>query len=363
VSPSGPVEPGPGASRRDGAGRIAVGEVRRALVRCPNWLGDTVMALPAIRALAIGLRGAEIWCLGPWTDALLAEEPGIARRLGMASSLPGRLAQARDLRRARFDLAVLLTNSFETGLLAWLAGARWRLGYRADGRRLLLTHALALPEAPCHQVDQYLALLAPLGLPPGPAVPTLAPRPEVRASARRLLAEVGIGPGMPAVGIQLGAAFGPSKLWPPERLADLASRLDAHGVTTVFLGPSDARALLGQVEARMGRAARSLVGRDSPALLPAVLAELSALVASDSGPAHVAGAVGIPTVTLFGPTDPRLTAPRGPRATAIWRRPVCAPCFRPRCPIDHRCLRGVEVEDVVRTVLGQLAGSVPGSPE
>src|SRR5262249_35842586 len=160
-----------------------------------------------------------------------------------------------------------------------------------------------------------------------------------------------------------GAAFGPSKLWPPDRLADLATRLDTHGAMTVFLGSPDARAQLRQVEARMSRAPRSLVGRDSPALLPALLAEPSALVASDSGPAHVAGAVGIPTVTLFGPTDPRLTAPRGPRATAIWRRPVCAPCFRPRCPIDHRCLSSVEVEDVVRTVLEQLAESLPGRPE
>ena len=106
----------------------------------------------------------------------------------------------------------------------------------------------------------------------------------------------------------------------------------------------------------MSEPPRTLVGRDSPALLPALLAELDVVVAPDSGPAHLAAAVGVPTVTLFGPTDPRLTAPRGPKTAAIWTRPVCAPCFRPRCPIDHRCLRGVSVEEVVEAVLGRLAG-------
>ena len=332
-------------------------EVRRVLVRCPNWLGDTVMALPAIRALSGALAEAEIWCLGPWTKTLLAEEPGIARRLAVAPSLGGRLRQARELRRRpRFDLAVLLTNSFETGLLAWLAGARWRLGYAGHGRRPFLTHALREPGESRHQVDRYLALLEPLGVRASAVVPTLQPRTEARATARRLLGEVGVGPDTRVVGIALGAAFGPSKLWPPDRLADLAARLEARGVAAVFLGTAAAGGLLSAVGARMSEPPRTLVGRDSPALLPALLAELDVVVAPDSGPAHLAAAVGVPTVTLFGPTDPRLTAPRGPKTAAIWTRPVCAPCFRPRCPIDHRCLRGVSVEEVAEVVLGRLAG-------
>jgi heptosyltransferase II len=158
------------------------------------------------------------------------------------------------------------------------------------------------------------------------------------------------------VGIQLGAAFGPAKLWPAERLAGLAGRIEATGVPAVFLGSADASPLLAAVGAHMTRAPRSLVSLDTPALLPALLGELTVLVTPDSGPAHLAAAVGVAVVTLFGPTDPRLTAPRGPRVTPIWRKPSCAPCFRPRCPIDHRCLTEVSEEEVARTVLGVLSG-------
>lgn len=344
------------------AATIRPQEIRRVLVRCPNWLGDTVMALPTIRTLVGLCPRAELIAVGPWIEPLLAAEPGVTRRAPVPSTFAARLRQALALRREAIDLAVLLTNSFETALLARVSGARWRLGYQGDGRRPLLTHPLPLPDAPRHQVDRYLGLLVPLGCPPGsePPPPTLSPSAHHRAEARRLLAEVGVGPGIVAVGLHLGAAFGPSKLWPIERLADLALQLGAAGMTAVFLGRPDAGPLLASVRHRMAKtgpaALKSLVGRDTPDLLPALLAELSALVAPDSGPAHVAAAVGVPVVALFGPTDPRLTAPRGRAVTAIWRRPSCAPCFQPRCPIDHRCLTAVGVDEVTEAVL-RLVGS------
>src|SRR5262249_54087136 len=138
--------------------------------------------------------------------------------------------------------------------------------------------------------------------------------------ARRLLEGVGIPADRRAVGIQLGAAFGPSKLWPVARLAELATRLEADGRPVVFLGAPDSVALLRAVEAARGRSVHSLVGGDSPAVLPALLAQLALLIAPDSGPAHVAAAVGTPVVTLFGPTDPRLTAPWGARESALWTK-------------------------------------------
>jgi ADP-heptose:LPS heptosyltransferase len=162
-----------------------------------------------------------------------------------------------------------------------------------------------------------------------------------------------------AVAVQLGAAFGPSKLWPAARLASLAAALERDGIPVVFLGGPTAGPLRDAVERAGGKPVRSLVGRDHPALLPALLARFALLVAPDSGPAHVAAAVGVPVVTLFGPTDPRLTAPLGP-GHALWRRPPCGPCFLPRCPIDHRCLRDLEVEEVlaaVRALHGTRAGA------
>jgi heptosyltransferase-2 len=335
---------------------IATGAIRRALVRLPNWLGDTVMALPTLRALRAALPAAELWCVGPWASDLLETEPGLARRLVTPSALGARLAQARRLRQAGFDLALILPNSFETALAAWLTKARWRVGYAGDGRAFLLTHALRPEDGPIHQVTAYQRLLAPLGLDRRAPAPTLTVDPARRSEARRLLDEAALPAGNPRVGLQLGAGFGPAKLWPPERIAMLASRLETRGIGAVLLGAPAAAPLAGRVQAAAGGTLPSLVGRDRPALLPALLSELDVFVGSDSGPAHVAAAVGVPTVTLFGPTDPRASAPVGPASQALWHPPPCAPCFRPECPIDHRCLRAIEVAEVEAAVVAALGG-------
>ncbi len=329
--------------------------VQRVIVRLPNWLGDTVMAQPLLRALRRAVPDAQLWCLGPWVSTVLESEPGITRRLVPRGRTAARLAQARRLRQVRFDLALIVPNSFETALAGWLCGARWRVGYAADARNVLLTHAIRRDPTPTHEATTYLRLLEPLGVDEPSGAPHLAIDPARRSEARRLIAEAGLAPGHPRVGLQLGAAFGPSKLWPPERLGLLARRLDARGVDTVLLGSAGTGGLEDAVREAAGVPVRSLVGRDRPALLAALMAELDAVVAADSGPAHVAAAVGVPTVTLFGPTDPRLTAPLGPGQRAIWRQPACSPCFLRECPIDHRCLRAIEVDEVEAAVMAALA--------
>ena len=330
-------------------------EIERALVRFPNWLGDTVMALPALRALRDAIPAAELWCLGPWVGTILETEPGIARRLVPHGGVGARLVQARRLRQARFDVALILPNSFETALAGWLSRARWRVGY-GEGRDALLTHALPAPTERVHQVASYLRLLAPFGVDVSPTPPTLGIDAARRVEARRLLGEVGVPLGAQRVGLQLGAALGPAKLWAPARIAALAARLEARGIHPVLLGSHQARGLADAVQAAAAEPIRSLVGRDRPALLAALIAELDALVGADSGPAHVAAAVGVPTVTLFGPTDPRLTAPLGPGQHALWHQPACGPCFLRDCPIDHRCLQAIEVPEVEAAVMTAIGG-------
>jgi heptosyltransferase-2 len=330
-------------------------EIQRALVRLPNWLGDTVMALPTLRALRGVLPGAELWCLGPWVGPVLETEPGIARRLVPPRGAAARLVQARRLRQAQFDLALILPNSFETALAGRLSGARWRVGY-GEGRAALLTHALPAQADRVHQVTGYLGLLAPFGVEASPTPPTMGIDAARRVEARRLLGEVGVPLGAPRVGLQLGAALGPAKLWAPARIAALAAQLATRGIHPVLLGGPQARGLADAVQAAAPEPIRSLVGRDRPALLAALIAELDALVGADSGPAHVAAAVGVPTVTLFGPTDPRLTAPLGPGQQALWHQPACGPCFLRECPIDHRCLQAIEVSEVEAAVVAALAG-------
>jgi heptosyltransferase-2 len=323
------------------------------LVRLPSWLGDTVMAVPALRLLRAAVPGAELWGVGRWAPAVLGGQGLLDHVAEPGARWPARLRRARALAPAAFDLAVVLPNSFESALAAWLAGARRRIGYRGDGRAALLTDALPPPRHPTHEVAAYLGLLAPLGV----AVPDRLPPPVLRvaaadrSAARRLLATAGVGPGEAPVGIQLGAALGPSKLWDPARTATVARALARAGTPVVFLGTAAAAPLLEAVTGALGQPPRSLVGRDTPALLPALLAELDALLSPDSGPAHVAAAVGTPVVTLFGPTDPRRSAPLGPGARVVCHPPACAPCHRPRCPIDHRCLTAVEPEEVLSAVL------------
>jgi len=247
-----------------GPPRLAPATLRRVLVRLPNWLGDTVMAIPMLRAVCAAAPQAELWCLGPWAATLLESEPGVTRRLDLPTTGPARRRLRRELREADLDLALLTTNSFGTALEAWRAGARWRIGFAGDGRTWLLTHAVAPPVPSPHQVAAYLGLLAPLGLAPDPIPPRLAVASGRRDQARRLLAELEHGSG-PLVGIQLGAAFGPSKLWPADRLAALAGRLGAEGARVVFLGTGPATTLLREVAGHLGRAPASLVGRARPA--------------------------------------------------------------------------------------------------
>jgi lipopolysaccharide heptosyltransferase II len=263
------------------------------------------------------------------------------------------------MRKVGPDTAVVLPNSLESALAAWYWGARRRVGFGGGGRELLLTDAPALPAPRRHQVDEYLLLAEACGATIDERIPRLAP-PKAdgaeRAEVRALLDEAGAprAHGRPTVAVHLGAAYGPAKLWPLPQVAEFCRLMAADGATAVLVGaPGDAPA----ATEVMGTApARSLVGRDRPALLTALLSEIDLLVSGDTGVAHLAASLGTPVVTLFGPTDPALSAPRGP--ARVLTHPVpCAPCFYRACPIDHPCLRDLEpatVRDAVRSVREQL---------
>jgi heptosyltransferase-2 len=330
--------------------------LERLIVRLPNWLGDTVMAVPTLRSLRAGLPGARIALAGPWASLLAGQELGDVL-VTYPRSLSGRIRAADSVRALRSEVALLMPNSLESALSACYWGARRRIGFSGDGRTLLLTDRLPAPVPRQHQVDEYLLLLAPLAVPAVTRAPALtAPKEgsDAREAAQALLADAGAAEGRgPRVGLHLGAEFGPSKLWPVERLSELCRLLSERGARPLLLGsPADVA-----TAAAVGERATvpSLVGRDGPALMPAVLAELDALVCGDTGVAHLAAALGTPVVSLFGPTDPQLTAPRG-RVAVLSHPTPCAPCFYRKCPIEHPCLRGItadEVEIRLRTLLPQ----------
>ncbi len=321
------------------------------VVRTPNWLGDTVMAQPMLAALRATAGRARITLVGRWAPLLAGQ--GVADvLLGYPRPLGARRRLARALAAAPPVVAVLLPSSLEAALAAVRWRARRRVGYATDGRTPLLTDAMALPKPRRHQVDEYAELLALLGVTGAAATPRwiLPDDPDADAEVVRLLAEAGLEPRAPLVGLHLGAAFGSSKLWPPAAFGHLARALAKAGLCPVLLGTEDDAPTAAAVADAAGVPVASLVGRDRPALLARLLGRLRCLVSGDTGVAHLAAAVGVPTVTLFGPTDRRLTAPRGPGARALDRAVPCAPCFLPTCPIDHVCLTRLPPEAVLDEV-------------
>jgi len=327
------------------------------IVRLPNWLGDTVMAVPAIRALRQALDGERLLLAGPWA-AVLGDQALADVLVTYPRSWSGRLSTADTVRGFGGTTAVLLPTSFEAAASALYWGARRRIGFAMGGRRWLLTDPVPLPEPRLHQVDEYARLVERLGVAVDVRAPRLEPpaaaspeRRRVRALMREALVPEPVGAAR-RVGVHLGAAYGSAKVWDPACVVELCRLLGARGTTVVLLG---AASDVPFVEA-VGRATRapSLAGRDGPELLPALLAELDALVSGDTGVAHLAAALGTPVVALFGPTDPRLTAPRGPVAVVRGDVP-CAPCFYRTCPIDHPCMRAIEAPAVVERLDALLA--------
>ena len=312
------------------------------VVRTPNWLGDTVMALPMLAALRAAEPAARITLVGRWATLLAGQ--GVA---DVALPYPKPLALRRRLARAlaaeRADVAVLLPSSIEAALAAWRWRAARRVGYATDGRAPLLTDALPLPAPRLHQVDEYAALLTPLGVSASRRRPR--GRPPARATTRGWTRRSRGSWPTPASGPTRASSAstwarpsaapssGRGGLRPPRATA---RRGRAHARSC--WAPADDADTAAAVLRAAGGPIASLVGRDRPALLPRLLARLRCLVSGDTGVAHLAAAVDVATVTLFGPTDRRLTAPRGPPSRTLDRAAPCAPCFLPRCPIDHVCL-------------------------
>ncbi|MGE5361378.1 MAG: lipopolysaccharide heptosyltransferase II [Bacteroidales bacterium] len=373
----------------------------RVIVFAPNWLGDAVMAVPCLEllkrrdpaaTLAVAARAhlAPLYEMVDAVDEVVALQP--VSGFGGARAA---LADAGRLRAGRFDVAVLLPNSFRSALIARLAGIRERRGYARDGRRWLLTHAAAPPER-VHMVEYYRRLVNGVGLDfadhenvsqkgdrRNQARPHLSVRADARERARALLAAHGWTPGATLVGMAPGAAYGTAKQWLPERFAQLAAELGAEGVRTVLVGTNADVEVCARIA--QGGGPLNLAGRTTLAELAAVVAECGSFVTNDSGAMHIAVAVGAPVTALIGPTQewetgpdyPRLevresespnvrksespnvresdgSPPSSPHAMIIGEVP-CRPCMLRECPTQHECMVAITVDRVKAAVFAQLA--------
>jgi heptosyltransferase-2 len=351
------------------------------MVRAPNWVGDAVMALPALRELRRIFANAEITLVArPWVAGLFEGE-GLADNLisvhdarGVFQSARNFVAEARRLGREEFDLAVLFQNSFGAALMARVAGAKKIAGYGTDRRGPLLD--LAVPFEPnyktAHQVRYYLNIAAALEQQATGetrvdferAQPRLHARDDQRELGRRIIEKAltkrdenrqrafagspgrSVAPS-PLLALSPGATNSRAKRWLAERFAATADRLaERNGFQTVIVGTTGDVEVANEVAAQMKTGAIVLAGRTSIAELKAILACASLVLSNDTGTAHVSAALGLPTVVVFGPTEHFATRPLSDAAIVVRQDVECSPCMLRECPIDHRCMTRVEVDDV-----------------
>ena len=326
----------------------------KILIRATNWVGDAILALPALRAVRGRFADAEIAVVARPYVADIYRDQEICNQLipygpkGSHASFLGRERLASELRAQKFDVALLLQNAFDAAWLAWRANISERIGYARDGRSFLLTKAIPLPrhgEIPAHEKFYYLELLRRAGWLesiPDESFIGLNVSEEKQRSADKFLCESGVRPSTLRVAIGAGASYGSAKCWPPSRFAEVANRLQSETDADVILFGTAAEANVSTaISAEMRQAPIDLTGKTAIADLPALLSQCHLFIGNDSGAMHVAAAVGLPVVAVFGPTDPLGTTPVTQRCTIVQQRPYCSPCFLRCCPTDHRCMTAI----------------------
>lgn len=343
-------------------------EPTRILIVLPNWVGDVVLATPALRALRTRFAGAsiaglvrepltEILAGGDWLDEVIYWPEGKTRD----SRRQGLLGLAGELRDRHFDWALLLANSFRSALLARLAGIPRRIGYDRDGRGLLLTDKL-LPYrfkgkyVPTPMVRYYNAIARYLGCRDCPIVPELYTTPEEEQVAADALEASGARPNQPIVILNPGASYGLAKCWLPERFAEVADHLVERTQAAIMIACGPKEMTIARKVAGMMRQRPTVL--DNPVMrlgpLKALVRRASLLITNDTGPRHFANAFGTPAVTVFGPTDREWTTTDVPSEKQLIIPVDCGPCMKRECPLDHRCMTRITGDMVLTAALELL---------
>ena len=344
--------------------------VNNLLIRAPNWVGDLVMATSGFRDLRRGFPGARIAVIVPRSRAgvLAGADHHDELIIEPGRSLAAAVRLGRELGRRRFDLALIYPNSLRSAVAPFVARVPERIGYRGEFRRWLLTRSIPEPEyrgrpegpgprrLPEPMVHRYAAILAAAGVKAGEGRPELAVSEACEERARLRRAELGIAPGERLVGLNPGASFGASKLWPVERFARAADLITARtGLRTIlFVGPGEEEIARRIAElSRSGPISTASAPLDLDLLKPFVR-DLALLITTDTGPRQYAVAFQVPVVAVMGPTHPGYSAAHLDETEVIRRDVPCGPCHLKVCPLDHRCMTLIEPEEVAEKALGLL---------
>jgi len=325
-----------------------------------NWVGDNILALPTYRALQHRYRAeGGIALAAPENVSSLLASSGLFKKvIAWNGDTRDRI---RTLRDGHFRRAVILPNSFRAAVVAFAARIEERWGYSTDCRRMLLTHHVSRAERR-HQLDDYTPLLAAMSAPHVvDEIPTVSLPVAVRENARRRLRALGVTLDRPLFGIHAGGLYGKAKHWGDDRYCEVATRLRADGFEVVLLTSPGERAQADAIaEASDGL---PMVGEDGDVLqLAAAIWHCSVIITNDSGPLHLAAALAVPSVSIFGPTDPDRTVIPG--VTRVVRKEIaCGPCYQKECPLGHhRCMTSISVDEVYAAAVG-LFNEIDGRVE
>ena len=332
--------------------------IREILVRGTNWIGDAVMTLPAIAVIRKTWPQAQISVLAkPWVADIYGESNDVDRILnfedpGRHQGPSGKIRLAGEIRQYRFDMAILLQNAIEAAIIARLAGITIRAGYNSDARGWLLTHSVCRTPAirKIHQIDYYLEMVKALGCDSSGRNLHLDLRPDTRALADAWLTAPESKHQL-IIGMAPGATYGPAKRWPVDRFTAVAAEIiRKYPATIILFGSKQDREITDSIAARIQGHCLNLAGKTSVREVMALISRCHAFITNDSGLMHVAGALNVPTIAIFGSTNPITTSPPGKRNIII-RKPVdCSPCLKTVCPTDFRCMNLIGVNEVVAAV-------------
>jgi len=339
--------------------------VPRILIRAANWVGDAVMSTPMIHSLRGNFPHAQIYILAkPWVAPVFENSPDIDRILiyesaGKHKGVSGILRLAKNLRAYDFDMAFLIQNAFEAALISFFAGIPIRIGYNTDGRTFLLTHAVTMSREikKRHQIAYYLGILEGIGLHRFGTEMHLKISVPDRKQAGEILSTYGIRAEQGIIGINPGAAYGSAKRWPKDRYAQLCARLRQFRKDMpilVFGGPGEEK--LGQEICHMaGEGCVSIAGLTSLREAMSLMERCRLFITNDSGLMHVAAALHVPQIAIFGPTDHSTTSPADSASRMVRVPTLCSPCLKQECPLGHhQCMKAVSADMVFREAENML---------
>jgi heptosyltransferase-2 len=338
----------------------------KILIRGVNWIGDAVLTIPAIRAIRKAYPQAHISLLAkPWTAELFRSSHDIDDIIlydDSFSGFMGKFRLAKLLRQKEFDRAILLQNAFDAALITWLARIPERTGYKRDGRGFLLTGAVPVQKDSLgkHQVYYYLDLLNQIGIKTAEIHPFLNVTDDEREWARKTISSVLPGNSLPLIGINPGATYGSAKRWLPERFAELITQIisELQGRVVIFGSEAEVE-IADEIISEAGKTTsidvkshvRVMSGKTTLRELASLIAECDVFITNDSGPMHMASALYVPTVAIFGSTNRKTTGPFGDEHRIISRDLPCAPCMKRECPEEHvNCMTEVSAGEVFSAI-------------